>query len=165
MEQRRSNHAPTSLPSSPLLFYRQVHNKVISGFQALRPARAPVAGLEPATEGSLQISGRTRKPLCYRRPRHIFLTGLLRRSCLCPPTALSSFECSSKLTTTATNNSTIISTTSAIITTLITINTTTTTTTTTHYHNIIITITTNTTIITTLSSQPPSTSLPPAPPS
>ncbi|GFO31398.1 hypothetical protein PoB_005790300 [Plakobranchus ocellatus] len=27
-----------------------------------------VAGLEPATEGSLQISGRTRKPLCYRRP-------------------------------------------------------------------------------------------------
>ncbi|GFO21882.1 hypothetical protein PoB_004838700, partial [Plakobranchus ocellatus] len=45
-----------------------VHNKVISGFQALRQARAPVAGLEPATEGSLQISGRTRKPLCYRRP-------------------------------------------------------------------------------------------------
>ncbi|GFO15154.1 hypothetical protein PoB_004165900 [Plakobranchus ocellatus] len=36
-----------------------VHNKVISGFQALRQARAPVAGLEPATEGSLQISGRT----------------------------------------------------------------------------------------------------------
>ncbi|GFN83136.1 hypothetical protein PoB_000964200, partial [Plakobranchus ocellatus] len=44
-----------------------VHNKVISGFQAFRQARAPVAGLEPATEGSLQISGRTRKPLCYRR--------------------------------------------------------------------------------------------------
>ncbi|GFO48922.1 hypothetical protein PoB_007542700 [Plakobranchus ocellatus] len=44
------------------------HNKVISGFRALRQARAPVAGLEPATEGSLQISGRTRKPLCYRRP-------------------------------------------------------------------------------------------------
>ncbi|GFN84935.1 histone-lysine N-methyltransferase SETMAR [Plakobranchus ocellatus] len=42
--------------------------KVISGFQALRQARAPVAGLEPTTEGSLQISGRTRKPLCYRRP-------------------------------------------------------------------------------------------------
>ncbi|GFN79644.1 hypothetical protein PoB_000615000 [Plakobranchus ocellatus] len=37
-----------------------VHNKVISGFQALRQARAPVTGLEPATEGSLQISGRTR---------------------------------------------------------------------------------------------------------
>ncbi|GFO45379.1 hypothetical protein PoB_007188400 [Plakobranchus ocellatus] len=47
---------------------KPVHNKVISGFQALRQARAPVAGLEPATEGSLQISGRTRKPLCYRRP-------------------------------------------------------------------------------------------------
>ncbi|GFN89601.1 hypothetical protein PoB_001610700 [Plakobranchus ocellatus] len=45
-----------------------VHNKVISGFQVPRQARAPVAGLEPATEGSLQISGRTRKPLCYRRP-------------------------------------------------------------------------------------------------
>ncbi|GFO21624.1 hypothetical protein PoB_004812900 [Plakobranchus ocellatus] len=45
-----------------------VHNKVISDFQALRQARAPVTGLEPATEGSLQISGRTRKPLCYRRP-------------------------------------------------------------------------------------------------
>ncbi|GFN99136.1 hypothetical protein PoB_002564200 [Plakobranchus ocellatus] len=45
-----------------------IHNKVISGFQALRQARAPVAGLEPATEWSLQISGRTRKPLCYRRP-------------------------------------------------------------------------------------------------
>ncbi|GFO01809.1 hypothetical protein PoB_002831400 [Plakobranchus ocellatus] len=47
----------------------KVHNKVISGFEALRQARAPVAGLEPATEGSLQISGRTRKPLCYRRPK------------------------------------------------------------------------------------------------
>ncbi|GFN75939.1 homeobox even-skipped homolog protein 2 [Plakobranchus ocellatus] len=34
-----------------------VHDKVISGFQALRQARAPVAGLGPATEGSLQISG------------------------------------------------------------------------------------------------------------
>ncbi|GFO34515.1 hypothetical protein PoB_006102000 [Plakobranchus ocellatus] len=51
-----------------LLKAQPVHNKVISGFQALRQARAPVAGLEPATEGSLQISGRTRKPLCYRRP-------------------------------------------------------------------------------------------------
>ncbi|GFO23635.1 hypothetical protein PoB_005014000 [Plakobranchus ocellatus] len=28
-----------------------VHIKVISGFQALRQARPPVAGLEPATEG------------------------------------------------------------------------------------------------------------------
>ncbi|GFN95782.1 hypothetical protein PoB_002228800 [Plakobranchus ocellatus] len=38
-------------------FYIQpVHNKVISGFQALRQARAPMAGLEPAIEGSLQSS-------------------------------------------------------------------------------------------------------------
>ncbi|GFO15863.1 hat family dimerization domain [Plakobranchus ocellatus] len=27
-----------------------------------------MAGLEPATEGSLQISGRIRCPLCHRRP-------------------------------------------------------------------------------------------------
>ncbi|GFO49725.1 hypothetical protein PoB_007623000 [Plakobranchus ocellatus] len=33
-----------------------VHNKVISGFQALRQARAPVAGLELTTERSQQIS-------------------------------------------------------------------------------------------------------------
>ncbi|GFN82252.1 hypothetical protein PoB_000875800 [Plakobranchus ocellatus] len=46
-----------------------VHNKVISGFQALRQARAPKAGLEPATEGSLQISGRICYPLCHRRPK------------------------------------------------------------------------------------------------
>ncbi|GFO36921.1 hypothetical protein PoB_006342600 [Plakobranchus ocellatus] len=32
-----------------------VHNKVISGFQALCQARAPVAGLEPATEGSADL--------------------------------------------------------------------------------------------------------------
>ncbi|GFN89928.1 hypothetical protein PoB_001643400 [Plakobranchus ocellatus] len=42
---------------------------VISGFQALQQARAPVMGLEPATEGSLQISGRIRYPLCHRRPQ------------------------------------------------------------------------------------------------
>ncbi|GFN83805.1 hypothetical protein PoB_001031100 [Plakobranchus ocellatus] len=35
-----------------------VHKKMISGFQALRQARVPEAGLETATEGSLQISGR-----------------------------------------------------------------------------------------------------------
>ncbi|GFO16053.1 hypothetical protein PoB_004255800 [Plakobranchus ocellatus] len=45
-----------------------VHNKVISGFQALRQVRAPMAGLEPATEGSLRISGRICYPLCHRRP-------------------------------------------------------------------------------------------------
>ncbi|GFO10300.1 gamma-tubulin complex component 4 [Plakobranchus ocellatus] len=36
-----------------------VHNKVISGFQALRQAGAPEAALEPVTEGSLKILGRT----------------------------------------------------------------------------------------------------------
>ncbi|GFN85579.1 hypothetical protein PoB_001208500 [Plakobranchus ocellatus] len=36
---------------------RPVHNKVISGFQALRQARAPVAGLEPATEGPCRSQG------------------------------------------------------------------------------------------------------------
>ncbi|GFO42187.1 hypothetical protein PoB_006869200 [Plakobranchus ocellatus] len=49
---------------SQLLCFNQlqpVHNKVISVFQVPRQARAPVAGLEPAREGSLQISGRTRK--------------------------------------------------------------------------------------------------------
>ncbi|GFN87749.1 hypothetical protein PoB_001425500 [Plakobranchus ocellatus] len=35
-----------------------VHNKVISGFQALRQAGAPVAGLELAIEGFLHISER-----------------------------------------------------------------------------------------------------------
>ncbi|GFN80723.1 hypothetical protein PoB_000722900 [Plakobranchus ocellatus] len=44
---------------------KPVHNKVISGFKALRQAGAPTAGLEPATEGSLQISGRSHKPLCH----------------------------------------------------------------------------------------------------
>ncbi|GFO20603.1 endothelin-converting enzyme 1 [Plakobranchus ocellatus] len=42
---------------------KTVYNKVISGFRALRQARAPAAALEPAIEGSLQISGRTR---CHR---------------------------------------------------------------------------------------------------
>ncbi|GFO41482.1 hypothetical protein PoB_006798700 [Plakobranchus ocellatus] len=37
-------------------------------FSGPRQAREPVAGLEPATEGSLQISGRIRYPLCHRRP-------------------------------------------------------------------------------------------------
>ncbi|GFO05514.1 hypothetical protein PoB_003201900 [Plakobranchus ocellatus] len=43
--------------------------QVISGFRALRRAGAPKPELEPATEGSLQISGRTHKPLCHRRPQ------------------------------------------------------------------------------------------------
>ncbi|GFO03777.1 hypothetical protein PoB_003028200 [Plakobranchus ocellatus] len=42
-----------------------VHNK-ISGFQALRQAKAPVAGLKLAKEGSLQILGWTHWPLSHR---------------------------------------------------------------------------------------------------
>ncbi|GFN97858.1 hypothetical protein PoB_002436400 [Plakobranchus ocellatus] len=34
----------------------------------LPSGRVLVAGLEPATEGSVRISGRTYKPLCHRRP-------------------------------------------------------------------------------------------------
>ncbi|GFO43818.1 hypothetical protein PoB_007032300 [Plakobranchus ocellatus] len=41
---------------------------MISGFKALRQVGAPMAGLELATERSLQMSGRTHKPLCHRRP-------------------------------------------------------------------------------------------------
>ncbi|GFO08719.1 hypothetical protein PoB_003522400 [Plakobranchus ocellatus] len=37
-------------------------------FQALRQARAPVAGTESATEGSVQISGQIRYPLCHLHP-------------------------------------------------------------------------------------------------
>ncbi|GFO13585.1 hypothetical protein PoB_004009000 [Plakobranchus ocellatus] len=46
-----------------------VHNKVISGFKALRQAGAPMAGSNPPLKGSLQISGRTHKPLYHRRHR------------------------------------------------------------------------------------------------
>ncbi|GFN86400.1 hypothetical protein PoB_001290600 [Plakobranchus ocellatus] len=35
---------------------------MISGFQAFRQVRAPVAGLEPAIDGFMQISGRIRYP-------------------------------------------------------------------------------------------------------
>ncbi|GFN95743.1 cugbp elav-like family member 4 [Plakobranchus ocellatus] len=48
----------------------------LSGYSAayaptLRQARAPVAGLEPSAERSLQISGRIRYPLCHRRPLRV----------------------------------------------------------------------------------------------
>ncbi|GFO40023.1 hypothetical protein PoB_006652800 [Plakobranchus ocellatus] len=43
----------------------------MSGFEALHQARAPVVGLEPAIEGSLQISGRIHYPLCHRRPKAV----------------------------------------------------------------------------------------------
>ncbi|GFO13049.1 hypothetical protein PoB_003955400 [Plakobranchus ocellatus] len=43
--------------NSPQRFgFQPVHNKVISGFQALRQARAPVAKLEPETECSLHCA-------------------------------------------------------------------------------------------------------------
>ncbi|GFN86767.1 hypothetical protein PoB_001327300 [Plakobranchus ocellatus] len=51
-----------------MLTVRPVHKEVISGFQALLQARAPTAGLELATEGSLQIFRRIRYPLCHRHP-------------------------------------------------------------------------------------------------
>ncbi|GFO20405.1 hypothetical protein PoB_004691000 [Plakobranchus ocellatus] len=53
-------NSQTIIIDDETVLIRPIHNKVISGFQALRQARAPVAGLEPVTEGSLQISGRTR---------------------------------------------------------------------------------------------------------
>ncbi|GFN78918.1 hypothetical protein PoB_000542400 [Plakobranchus ocellatus] len=57
------------------------HNKVISGFKALRQAGAPMAGLEPATEGSLQILGRTHKPLYLLKTILMFVcTRMLRLS-------------------------------------------------------------------------------------
>ncbi|GFN82521.1 hypothetical protein PoB_000902700 [Plakobranchus ocellatus] len=46
------------------------HNDVISGFQALRQARMPMAGLEPATEGSLHISQGTILVSVYKQERH-----------------------------------------------------------------------------------------------
>ncbi|GFO26439.1 hypothetical protein PoB_005294400 [Plakobranchus ocellatus] len=46
---------------------KPLHNKLTSGFQVLRQARALVAGLEPKTKLSLHISGRIRYPLCHRR--------------------------------------------------------------------------------------------------
>ncbi|GFN85122.1 hypothetical protein PoB_001162800 [Plakobranchus ocellatus] len=39
-------------------YTKPVNNKVISGFEALRQVRVPVAGLEPSTEESWQVSGR-----------------------------------------------------------------------------------------------------------
>ncbi|GFO44310.1 histone-lysine N-methyltransferase SETMAR [Plakobranchus ocellatus] len=46
---------------------------MISVFQALRQATTPVEGPEPATEGSLQISGRIRYPSYHRRPDWLIL--------------------------------------------------------------------------------------------
>ncbi|GFO25006.1 hypothetical protein PoB_005151100 [Plakobranchus ocellatus] len=45
---------------------RKILRGVISGFQALRLARAPVAGLELATESSQQFSRRVLCPLSHQ---------------------------------------------------------------------------------------------------
>ncbi|GFO10894.1 hypothetical protein PoB_003739900 [Plakobranchus ocellatus] len=60
---------------------QHVHNKVISGFYSLRQAKAPVAGLEPATDGSMQISGRIQSPWCHQSPLlfHFVSTELIAR--------------------------------------------------------------------------------------
>ncbi|GFO08922.1 hypothetical protein PoB_003542700 [Plakobranchus ocellatus] len=42
--------------------------RVISGFHAFRLTRSQMAGVEPAIEKSLQISGRIRYPLLHQRP-------------------------------------------------------------------------------------------------
>ncbi|GFO19910.1 hypothetical protein PoB_004641500 [Plakobranchus ocellatus] len=75
-------------PSASRVGSKPVHNKVISGFRALRRAGArtrdrgvpayltadtqanlpPTPSGTPATEGSLQMSGRVYYQLCYRRP-------------------------------------------------------------------------------------------------
>ncbi|GFN79695.1 phytanoyl-coa dioxygenase 1-like [Plakobranchus ocellatus] len=49
-------------------FIKPDHNKVISSFRNLRQAKTLAAGLELATEGSPEISGRIRYPLCHRCP-------------------------------------------------------------------------------------------------
>ncbi|GFO13112.1 hypothetical protein PoB_003961700 [Plakobranchus ocellatus] len=45
-----------SMPQNVPWDFRLVDSRVISGFQAVCQARATVVRLEPATEGSLQIS-------------------------------------------------------------------------------------------------------------
>ncbi|GFO50695.1 hypothetical protein PoB_007720000 [Plakobranchus ocellatus] len=65
---------------SGFLFIASPH-KVISGFNAFRQAGAPMAGLEPATEGSLQISGRTHKPLYDDKKKPTTTTKKNKRLC------------------------------------------------------------------------------------
>ncbi|GFO28454.1 interferon-gamma-inducible lysosomal thiol reductase [Plakobranchus ocellatus] len=57
--------ATIELLSQVCAAYTPVQKKVTSGFLALRQIRAPMAELEPATEGSLRISERIRYPLCH----------------------------------------------------------------------------------------------------
>ncbi|GFO05028.1 hypothetical protein PoB_003153300 [Plakobranchus ocellatus] len=60
-------HGPPGDRAREMMTKDTVHNKVTSGFEALRQARPPVVRLKPAPEGSLQISGRIRYPPCHRR--------------------------------------------------------------------------------------------------
>ncbi|GFO20973.1 protocadherin fat 1 [Plakobranchus ocellatus] len=53
----RSNLSQAPGSACQYQYHDYSHNKVISGLRALRQARAPVAGHEFATEGTLQISG------------------------------------------------------------------------------------------------------------
>ncbi|GFO40310.1 hypothetical protein PoB_006681500 [Plakobranchus ocellatus] len=55
MEVKEECKSSISMNNDPkkVIVPRPVHNKVISGFQVLRQARAPVARLEPATERSV----------------------------------------------------------------------------------------------------------------
>ncbi|GFO41737.1 hypothetical protein PoB_006824200 [Plakobranchus ocellatus] len=55
-----SNSAPISAGT---LLLQPVHSEVILDFQALQEAGTPVAGLNLATEGFLQISGQVCYPL------------------------------------------------------------------------------------------------------
>ncbi|GFN85301.1 hypothetical protein PoB_001180700 [Plakobranchus ocellatus] len=51
--------------------YSQSTTRCNPGFQTLRETRTPVVALEPAIEGSLQISGRIRYPLATNSLKHI----------------------------------------------------------------------------------------------
>ncbi|GFO11696.1 hypothetical protein PoB_003820100 [Plakobranchus ocellatus] len=68
VETQRYTHEHFTLVSYDILGFpfKLIHSKAISGFQALRQARAPVVGLEPTTEGALQILWRNHYPLCHR---------------------------------------------------------------------------------------------------
>ncbi|GFO46279.1 hypothetical protein PoB_007278400 [Plakobranchus ocellatus] len=69
---QRSINGTTAYPETTWLVFFCLciasHNNVISDFVAFRQARVPVSGLEPATEGTLQILGWTRYPLCHQYP-------------------------------------------------------------------------------------------------
>ncbi|GFN95880.1 hypothetical protein PoB_002238600 [Plakobranchus ocellatus] len=70
---------------------QQVHSKkAISGCQALRQAKAPMAGLKSATAGFPKILGRVWYPLCHQRP------ALHEGSCECQVPLLTIELCSER---------------------------------------------------------------------